>query len=70
MIEAFAEHWEKHGKAAIDIVFKERPSDYLRFAGNFLPKETIVETSTPEQEMTDDEFQDALAKVKTLKVVE
>ena len=30
-------------------------------------KETIVETSTPEQEITDDEFQDALAKVKTLR---
>ncbi len=70
VIEMFAEHWEKHGREAIDIVFKERPSDYLRFAANFLPKEQIVQEARPEAEMTDDEFRGALEKVQALKAVE
>jgi hypothetical protein len=69
VIEAFAEHWAKHGADAIDTVYRERPADYLRFAGNFLPKETIMQEFKPEQEMSDEEFQEALSKVRNLRVV-
>jgi hypothetical protein len=64
VIEAFAEHWERHGKDAIDIVFKERPSDYLRFAGQFLPRETIIDDSRPEESMTDEQLTEALDKLR------
>jgi hypothetical protein len=70
VIEAFAEHWAEHGKEAIEIVFKERPADYLRFAANFLPKETITQDIKPESEMSDEEFVSAMDKIRDrLKVV-
>jgi hypothetical protein len=66
VIEAFAEHWEKHGRDAIDIVFKEQPSQYLRFAANFLPKEVIADAKPPEAEIPDDDFRDMIDKLRAL----
>ena len=67
VIEAFADHWAQYGKQAIEIVFKERPGDYLRFAANFLPKETIMQDIKPESEMSDEEFLTAYGKLKVVK---
>jgi hypothetical protein len=67
VIDAFDEHWAEHGKEAINIMFKERPADYLRFAANFLPKETIVQDIKPETEMSDEEFVATINKLKVIK---
>jgi hypothetical protein len=66
VIEAFAEHWAQHGKDAIDIVFKEQPSQYLRFAANFLPKEVIADTPKPESEIPDDDFREMIDRARAL----
>ena len=38
----FAENYEKNGKAAIEILFREKPDKYVFLAASFMPKEIDV----------------------------
>jgi hypothetical protein len=42
----FAESWEKNGKAAIEIMFREDPSKYVILGSAFMPKEIDVTHTT------------------------
>ena len=64
-LEALANHFEVHGEAAIDIVYKERPHDYLKIVASVLPKRMELEDATLEKhprDMTDDELNALLWK--------
>lgn len=37
-ITGFAEHWEKHGKKALDTVARDDPSTYCKIAAAIVPK--------------------------------
>ena len=38
MYSEAVEHWDKHGPAALDKVFKDNPARYLQFMAQILPK--------------------------------
>src|SRR5262245_767459 len=46
LIDDLAEHWREKGKVAIDIVFHNRPVDYLRIQTSILPKELLFENKS------------------------
>ena len=56
----FAEHYEKFGKAAIEILFREKPDKYVFLAASFMPKE--IDVTHTENKLNDlpDEKIDAL----------
>ncbi|MEO6966377.1 MAG: hypothetical protein ABI076_10865 [Acidobacteriaceae bacterium] len=60
------EHFAEVGKAAIDIVFKESPRDYLKIIASVLPKEFVLEDGRLEA-MGDDELEQYLAEIRRLK---
>jgi hypothetical protein len=60
------EHFAEFGKAAIDIVFKESPRDYLKIIASVLPKEFVLEDGRLEA-MGDDELDQYLAEIRRLK---
>jgi hypothetical protein len=60
------EHFAEFGKAAIDIVFKESPRDYLKIIASVLPKEFVLEDGRLEA-MGDDELEQYLAEIRRLK---
>jgi hypothetical protein len=64
-VSALSEHFEEVGKAAIDIVFKESPKDYLKIIASVLPKEFILEDGRLES-MSDEEITEYLAEVRRL----
>lgn len=66
-IAALQEHFAEIGKAAIDIVFKENPKDYLKIIASVLPKEFILEDGRLES-MGDDELEQYLAEIRRLKL--
>ena len=65
-VVGLAEHFAQVGKAAIDIVFKESPRDYLKIIASVLPKEFILEDGRLEA-MSDDELEQYLADIRRLK---
>jgi hypothetical protein len=50
-LQAFAKDFQQHGEAVIQKVRKDRPSDYLKIAASFVPRQMEVETSA----LTDEE---------------
>ncbi|WFU68586.1 hypothetical protein [Bradyrhizobium sp. CB2312] len=65
-VVALQEHFTEMGKAAIDIVFKESPKDYLKIIAAVLPKEFIIEDGRLES-MSDEEIAEHLADIRRLK---
>lgn len=65
-VAALSDHFEEIGVAAIDIVFKESPKDYLKIIASVLPREFILEDGRLES-MTDEEISDHLAEIRRLK---
>src|SRR5262245_24954956 len=60
LIDDLREHWREKGKVAIDIVFHNRPVDYLRIQTSILPKELLLETTNISD--YDDSVLDAMAE--------
>jgi len=50
------------GRAALDHVHRDRPADYLRFAGALLPKELSIEKATAG--MTVSDWDETIAKIR------
>ncbi len=48
-LQALAENFEQHGKAAIDHVCSNSPGEYLRIIANLIPKELLLQVSTGEK---------------------
>ncbi|MBH5372814.1 hypothetical protein [Bradyrhizobium glycinis] len=65
-VVALQEHFTEFGKAAIDIVFKESPKDYLKIITAVLPKEFILEDGRLDA-MGDEEIAEYLAEIRRLK---
>jgi hypothetical protein len=60
------EHFERVGKVAFEIVFRESPKDYLKIISGILPKEFILEDGRLES-MSDEEITEYLAEIRQLK---
>ena len=54
LLTTFAEHFEEHGKAAIERVFAEDPTAYLRIAATIIPKE--IEMADPFENLAPDDL--------------
>jgi hypothetical protein len=65
-VVSLQEHFHEFGKAAIDIVFKERPNEYLKIIASVLPKEFILDDGRLET-MGDEELEQYLAEIRRLK---
>lgn len=61
-VVALQEHFSEMGQAAIDIVFRERPNEYLKIIASVLPKEFILEDGRLES-MGDDELEHHLERI-------
>ena len=44
-LHELADHFEKHGREAIERVFEDRPGEYLRIVASLVPKELALEIS-------------------------
>jgi hypothetical protein len=42
-LETLAEHFEKHGKDAIEKVYAESPRDYLKIVASLVPRQMEIE---------------------------
>jgi hypothetical protein len=63
VIEAMLESWAKNGKAALEIMFREKPAEYARLITSTLPKEYVtIEGSLGD--LTDEEVAEALAQIR------
>jgi len=45
-LHELADHFEKHGREAIERVFEDRPGEYLRIIAALIPKELLLEVTT------------------------
>lgn len=64
-VAALQADFEEHGKDVIEKVRMERPQDYLKVLASILPKELNVKVDAL-GEMTDDELEDTLARLRDL----
>ncbi|WP_246661590.1 hypothetical protein [Tardiphaga sp. vice304] len=60
------EHFAEKGAAAIEIVYRESPRDYLKLIASVLPKEFILEDGRLES-MGDEELAEYLAEIRRIK---
>jgi hypothetical protein len=58
------EHYNKIGHRAIEVVFQERPAEYLKFVANLLPKEIELTVDNQLAETTDAELEELIAQVR------
>jgi hypothetical protein len=65
-VVALQEHFQEQGKAAIEIVYRESPKEYLKIIASVLPKEFILEDGRLES-MGDEELEQYLAEIRRLK---
>ena len=65
-VVALQEHFQERGKAAIEIVYRESPRDYLKIIASVLPKEFVLEDGRLES-MGDEELEQYLAEIRRLK---
>jgi hypothetical protein len=65
-VVALQEHFEERGKAAVEIVFRESPRDYLKIIAAVLRKEFVLEDGRLES-MSDDELNEYLAEIRRIK---
>ncbi len=59
LLEELADHFETKGKVAIDIVFKDRPHDYLKIIASLVPKQMEIDDMRPRlraEDLTDDQL--------------
>ena len=63
VIDSFLESFETNGKMALEILFKEKPVDYLRLIASVLPKEFLVAEASL-GDLTDEEVAEALATIR------
>ena len=59
LLEELAQHFETKGKDAIDVVFKERPHDYLKIIASLVPKQMEIDDLRPKlkaEDLTDDQL--------------
>ena len=59
LLEGLAQHFETKGKNAIDVVFKERPHDYLKIIASLVPKQMEIDDLRPKlkaEDLTDDQL--------------
>ena len=47
-LHELTDHFEMHGREAIEKVFEDRPSEYLRIIASLIPKELILEQTQEE----------------------
>jgi hypothetical protein len=62
------EHFAERGRAAIEIVFRESPRDYLKIIAAVLPKEFILEDGRLEQ-LGDIELEQYLDEIRRLRAI-
>jgi hypothetical protein len=62
-LTAFAEHFEQHGKSAIEKVYAEDATAYLRIAAMVLPKELDMQRS-PLDDWTEEEMDKVIAYLR------
>ena len=65
-VVALQDHFAERGQAAIEIVFREKPVEYLKIIASVLPKEFILEDGRIEA-MGDDELEQRLADIKRIR---
>ena len=64
LLEELAQHFETKGKNAIDVVFKERPHDYLKIIASLVPKQMEIDDLRPKlraEDLTDDQLAEIAA---------
>ena len=57
------ESWHKNGKAALEIVFREKPDIYLRVMAAIIPKELIMTDGGKIDTISEDDLDAALTKI-------
>jgi hypothetical protein len=67
LLEDMCENWQKNGKAALEIMFKEKPSEYVRAMLSVLPREFVFEEALAD---FGDEDIDHLLEAIRLRVLE
>jgi hypothetical protein len=64
-LEDFLEHYEKHGKAALEILFREQPAKYVFLAASLLPKEIdVTHTENNLSDVPDDRIDTLIEQLK------
>ena len=58
------EHYNRIGHRAIEMVFQERPAEYLKFISGLLPKEFELTVDNALIGTTDDELEELIAQVR------
>jgi hypothetical protein len=61
LLETLAEHFETHGKEAIEKVYAESPRDYLKIVASLVPKQMEIEDKRAAhraEDLSDDELAD------------
>jgi len=64
-LRTLADDFEVNGKQAIVTMRLEKPAEYIKVIASLMPKEVEI-TTTPLDEMTDDQIDQALAALKQL----
>jgi hypothetical protein len=67
-VVALQAHFQERGAAAIEIVYRESPRDYLKVIASVLPRELIVEDGRLES-MSDEELENHLEQIRELRAV-
>jgi hypothetical protein len=71
VFEDVLQHWNEpsdgkdglsHGRAALEILFKEKPGEYVRAVLSILPKEFTIESVTAD--LKDDELDGLMARIR------
>jgi hypothetical protein len=57
-------HYNEVGHTAIEMVFRERPVEYLKFIANLLPKEIDLTVDNQLADITDAELDELVAQVR------
>jgi hypothetical protein len=59
LLETLAEHFETHGKAAVEKVYAESPRDYLKIVAGLVPKQMEIDDKRAQrraEDLSDDEL--------------
>jgi hypothetical protein len=59
-----AEAWELEGKAALLLMVKEQPVDFVKVVASLMPREVALDIGGPLTELSDDELLEALQAVR------
>jgi hypothetical protein len=59
LVADFSRHFADHGYSAIERVYDENPGLYLKCALSLVPRELLLQVSSPMTEMTDEQLQQA-----------